>query len=136
MSSDGSSKGDKPKIIIDEDWKSQAEVEKQKLSQVEESAPAGDEADDGGAASMPKASFSVLVTSLVTQILFSLGAIEDPQTKKRYLDLNLAKHNIDMLSMLEEKTRGNLTEHEKNILDSALYEVRMAYVQTAQTVGG
>ncbi len=135
MSEKKSQEGDKPKIIVDEDWKNQAETEKQKLSDAEESPPAGDETGKGPG-EIPPASFSVLVTSLVTQILFALGAVEDPQTKKRYLDLKLAKHNIDMLSVLEEKTGGNLTEQEKKLLDSALYEVRMAYVQVAQASGG
>lgn len=135
MDKDKPQEGDKPKIIVDEDWKSQAEAEKQKLADVEQSAPTGGEAEKGPRA-LPPASFSVLVSSLVTQILFALGAIEDPQTKKRYLDLAMAKHNIDMLSVLEEKTSGNLTEQEKKMLDSALYEVRMAYVQAAQAGGG
>ena len=135
MSKDKSQEGDKPKIIVDEDWKNQAETEKQKLADAEESSPAGDETGQGPR-EIPPASFSVLVTSLVTQILFALGAVEDPQTKKRYMDLKLAKHNIDMLSVLEEKTGGNLTGQEKKLLDSALYEVRMAYVQVAQASGG
>ena len=135
MDKDKPQEGDKPKIIVDEDWKSQAEAEKQKLAEAAESAPTGGEAEKGPRA-LPPASFPVLVSSLVTQILFALGAIEDPQTKKRYLDLALAKHNIDMLSMLEEKTSGNLTEQEKKMLDSALDEVRMAYVQAAQAGGG
>ncbi|MCK4625389.1 MAG: DUF1844 domain-containing protein [Phycisphaerae bacterium] len=134
MSKDKSQEGGEPKIIVDEDWKSQAEVEKQKLADADESASTGGEAENGPR-TLPPASFSVLVSSLVTQILFALGAIEDPQTKKRYLDLALAKHNIDMLSVLEEKTGGNLTEEEKKMLDSALYEVRMAYVQAAQAGG-
>lgn len=136
MGKEASQEGDKPEIIVDEDWKSQAEVEKQKLAEVEESASTGDEAAGKEPRSLPKASFGVLISSLVTQILFALGAIEDPHTQKRYLDLSLAKHNIDMLSVLEEKTKGNLTEQEKKMLDSALYEVRMAYVQAAQAGGG
>jgi len=136
MGKEASQEGDKPKIIVDEDWKSQAEVDKQKLADVEKSVPTDAEAAGQGSRTLPQASFGVLVTSLVTQILFALGAIEDPQTQKCYLDLALAKHNIDMLSVLEEKTKGNLTEQEKSMLDSALYEVRMAYVQAAQAGGG
>ncbi len=136
MGKEASQEGDKPEIVVDEDWKSQAEVDKRKLAEVEESASTGDEAAGHDPRAMPKASFGVLISSLVTQILFALGAIEDPHTQKRYLDLSLAKHNIDMLSVLEEKTKGNLTEQEKKMLDSALYEVRMAYVQAAQAGGG
>ena len=120
--------GKKPKIVVDEDWKSQAEAEKQKLAEQEQSGGA-----DQGPAEMPPASFDTLVSGLVTQILFALGAIEDPQTKRRYRNLALAKHHIDTLAVLEEKTSGNLTDDEKQLLDNALYEVRMRYVQMAQT---
>ena len=66
----------------------------------------------------------------------ALGGVEDPQTKRRYVDLDLAKHHIDTLRILEEKTRGNLTDEEKRMLDRALYETRMQYVQMAQRVTG
>ena len=114
------------KIIVDEDWKSQAQAEKERLA----SEPAG--AAGGDARSIPEASFATLVSGIVTQILFALGAIEDPQTRQRYRDLPMAKHQIDMLAILEQKTQGNLTDEEKKLLDNALYEVRMAYVQVAQ----
>lgn len=128
---------DKPKIVVDEDWKAQAEAEKEKLAEQEEAgAAAGASGGAAGAArearSLPPASFAALVSSIVTQIMFALGAIEDPQTKRRYRDLALAKHNIDMLAVLEAKTKGNLTEEEKRLLDQALYEVRMQYVRLAQ----
>lgn len=119
--------GKKPKIIVDEDWKSQAEAEKQKLAEQEESGGV-----DQGSAELPPANFDTLISGLVTQILFALGAIEDPQTRRRYRNLALAKHHIDTLAVLEDKTKGNLTEEEKQLLDNALYEVRMRYVQVAQ----
>jgi hypothetical protein len=62
----------------------------------------------------------------------ALGGYEDPQTKRRYVDLELAKHYIDTLVLLEQKTKGNLTEDEKKLLDRSLYEARMQYVQIAQ----
>jgi len=140
MSEENPQKDDKPKIVVDEDWKSQAQAEKQRLAEQEKaSASAGAAAQVGGERrlrEMPPASFATLVSSLVTQILFALGGMEDPQTKKRYVDLDLAKHHIDTLAILEEKTRGNLTEEEKKILDNALYEVRMQYVRMAQGVAG
>ena len=130
-------KKEKPKIIVDDDWKAQAQAEKEKLNeQIEKEAPkpqAGPaRVGEAQQRELPPASFSVLVSSMVTQILFALGAIEEPQTKKRYIDLSLAKHHINMLSVLEEKTKGNLSPEEKKLLDRALYEVRMQYVQAAQ----
>lgn len=129
-------KAEKSKIFVDDDWKAQAQAEKEKLAQdVDKSAPAAQTPQGAqGERGMPPANFSTLVSSIVTQIFFALGGIEDPQTGKRYLDLNLAKHHVDMLSVLEEKTRNNLTDAEKQLLDQALYETRMQYVQIAQRV--
>ena len=130
---------EKKKIIVDDDWKAQAQAEKEKLATEAEAAPApaegaaaetGDQA--GAPHQLPPASFSTLISALVTQVLMSLGGYEDPQTKKRYVDLDLAKHHIDMLAVIEKKTAGNLADDEKKLLDSALYETRMQYVQVAQ----
>jgi len=122
----------KPKIIVDEDWKAQAEAEKQKLAEKEQQ-PAAAPSGAAPTRELPPASFADLVSSILTQALFALGAIEDPQTKKRYRNMTLAKHHIDLLGLLEEKTRGNLTAEEKSVLDQALYEVRLRYVQMAQS---
>ncbi len=122
---------DKPKIIVDDDWKQQAQAEKEKLSEEAEHEGAA-----GGPRELPPANFTTLVGSMVTQIYMSLGGYQDPKTKQRYVDLEVAKHYIDTLSMLEEKTKGNLSEEEKKLLDQALYESRIQYVQIAQRVGG
>ncbi|MFB3892539.1 MAG: DUF1844 domain-containing protein [Phycisphaerae bacterium] len=116
------------KIIVDSDWKTQAQAEKAKLSeQVEKETAAGP-----GGREIPPANWAGLVNALVTNIIFALGGYEDPRTKRRYIDLALAKHYIDLLSVLEEKTKNNLSPDEKKLLDSALYETRMQYVQIAQ----
>ena len=143
----GEEKQDKPKIIVDDDWKAQAQAEKQRLAEAaEKRAAEGGEAaaDEAGATSpvaerggrrqqIPPASFSMLVQTIVTQALYALGGFEDPKTHKRFVDLDLAKHHVDTLVVLEDKTRGNLSDEEKKVLDQALYEVRMAYVQVAQS---
>ncbi len=125
-------KDEAPKIIVDDDWKAQAQAEKQKLSE-EAEAPAAGAA--GAEQELPPATFTTLISSLVAQIFYSLGGYEDPKTKKRYVDLALAKHHIDTLNMLDEKTKGNLTEEEKKLLDQAIYETRMQFVQIAQRLG-
>ena len=119
---------EKSKIIIDDDWKAQAQAEKAKLAEEVE----GHEGQGAQEGQLPEPTFSTLVSSIVTQILMSLGGYQDPQTKKRYVDLQLAKHYIDTLSMLEEKTKGNLSDAEKKLLDQALYETRMHYVEIGQ----
>lgn len=79
---------------------------------------------------LPQASFATLVQSLLTQVLFYLGDIAT-RGGEPMINLDMAKHNIDTLSILEEKTRGNLTDDEKRLLDAALYEARMRYVALA-----
>ena len=124
-------KDEKRKIIVDDDYKKQAQAEKEKLAQEAETPSAG-----GGAAGdtreIPPASFTTLVGSLVSQVFMALGGYEDPRTKRRYVDLELAKHYVDTLAVLEEKTKNNLSEDEKKLLDRSLYEARMQYVQIAQ----
>ena len=124
---------EKPKIVVDEDWKAQAEAEKQRLSETEQTAPASDATEQAAAGprQLPPASFATLVSSIAAQIMFALGGLRDPRTGQSHVDLDLAKHQIDTLVVIEEKTRGNLSPDEKKILDNALYEVRMAYVRAA-----
>jgi len=83
-----------------------------------------------GQRELPPASFATLVQSLLTQVLFYLGDLST-RGAEPMINLDMAKHNIDTLSVLEEKTRGNLTEEEKRLLDAALYEARMRYVALA-----
>ena len=124
----GEKPDDKPKIIVDDDWKQQAQAEQETLSEQAEKGAKERE--------IPPASFETLIGSMMSQVFMALGGYEDPRTKRRYVDLELAKHYIDTLAVLEEKTKNNLTENEKKILDQALYECRMQYVQIAQHVGG
>ena len=82
---------------------------------------------------LPPPSFAALVQSIVTQILFYLGELTTRGAEPS-LNLDMAKHNIDMLGLIEQKTKGNLTEEEQRLLDSALYETRMRYVALAQQI--
>ncbi|HEX8525222.1 MAG TPA: DUF1844 domain-containing protein [Tepidisphaeraceae bacterium] len=78
----------------------------------------------------PQPSFAALVQSLLTQVLFYLGDLA-PRGTEPQINLDMAKYNIDVLGILEEKTKSNLSEEEQRLLDSALYEVRMRYVSVA-----
>jgi len=69
------------------------------------------------------------VVSLNASALLHLGAIEDPTTGKKDKNLSMAKQTIDILSMLEEKTAGNLSKDEENLVKSVLYDLRMIYVK-------
>lgn len=132
-------KKEEPRIVVDDDWKAQAQAEKERLAEQAKSSdrpPAGDAAPGepgaGRQGEIPPASFGTLVTMVTTQALLALQGIEDPATNRRVRDLDLAKHQIDTLAMLEDKTQGNLTDDEKALLDQALYQIRMQYVQVAQ----
>ena len=122
-------KKDEKKIIIDEDWKRQAQREKEILAAQEETQKEA-EKKKARRGPLPPGNFAALVSMLVTQALFALGALE-VEGRKKEPDLELAKYNIDMLEALQEKTEGNLTEEEKRVLENTLNEVRMAYVKMA-----
>jgi len=80
----------------------------------------------------PEAKFTILVSSLATQVLVSLGQIENPLSQKKEVDLKSAKFSIDLLQMLSDKTRGNLADVEKKYLEGVLYKLRMAYVDACK----
>jgi hypothetical protein len=73
--------------------------------------------------------FSSFLLGLSTQALLSLGEIPDPTTGKPTHDLAAAKHLIDLLGVLREKTRNNLDAGEESLFDSVLYDLRMRYVE-------
>ncbi len=78
---------------------------------------------------LPKIDFSTFVLSINSSALVQLGLIEDPGSGLKAKNLPLAKQTIDLLALLEEKTRGNLNSDEENILKNILYELRMLYVK-------
>jgi len=78
---------------------------------------------------MPEVTFTAFVMSLNTSALFHLGEISDPSTGEKNQDLVLAKHTIDTLQLLEEKTKGNLSTDEQDMLKHVLYDLKMRYVQ-------
>jgi hypothetical protein len=78
---------------------------------------------------LPEVNFNSLIFSLSSSALFHLGEIQDPKTGERKTDLPLAKHTIDTIAMLREKTKGNLTEEEKKFLESVLTDLRWHYVK-------
>ena len=122
---------DDKKIIVDEDWKQQAQKEKESLKEKEK---AEHEKEAEPKPQMPEANFSGLVSMLATQAFYALGLIrpEGDEGKKVEPDWEIAKFNIDMLSMLEEKCKSNLTEEEAGILKSSLEQLRMLFVQLSK----
>lgn len=78
---------------------------------------------------LPEVNFSYLILSLSSTALFHIGEIPDPQTGQKKVDLPLAKHAIDTISMLKEKTRGNLTDEEHKMVEGILTDLRWRYVK-------
>jgi hypothetical protein len=77
----------------------------------------------------PEINFPTFVVSLNASALLHLGTIEDPNSGQKAKNLPMAKQTIDILSMLEEKTAGNLNNEEKNLLKNILYDLRLMYVK-------
>lgn len=99
--------------------------------QQKEAAAAADAAarEDDRRTQLPKIDFSTFVFSLNSSALVHMGLLEEPTTQTRMQNLQLAKQTIDILAMLEEKTRGNLTEDEDRMLKNILYDLRILYVK-------
>lgn len=75
--------------------------------------------------------FSNFVMGLASAALIELGVVEDPLTRKKRVQREMAKQHIEILTMLEEKTRGNLSNDEKELLERALRDVRMAFAKAS-----
>jgi hypothetical protein len=80
-------------------------------------------------ARLPEITFASLLVSLSSTAFISLGSVPDPESGKTEKNLSLAKQTIDLLGMLREKTRNNLTLEEENLFDHLLHDLRMAYVR-------
>jgi hypothetical protein len=134
------------KIIIDEDWKSQVEREKAQAAQAAEGGqPPNPEAANPEAATseaatsesasemtepeLPPPSLPFLISTMAAQCMAAMGQLPDPITGKPEIRLKFAKHHVDMLAVLQEKTQGNTTEEEAMMLEDALHQLRMMYVQ-------
>jgi hypothetical protein len=100
----------------------QAKEEKTKEEPPQKDAAQGNEL-------LPEISFTNLILSISTSALIQLGEIEDPVSKAPSQNLPLAKQTIDLIGMLQEKTKGNLTSEEEKILEHVLYDLRMRYVK-------
>jgi hypothetical protein len=118
------------KIIIDEDWKSQVEAEKEAAKMMEEAEQTEPETEPSpaGDAELPPPTFAGLVQTFAAQVLLALGQIPDPIEKKPVVRLGVARHFVDTLGLLEEKTKGNLSPEEAQLLEGTLHELRMACV--------
>jgi hypothetical protein len=151
MSDSENESKEEPKLVVDTDWKEQVAREKEMASQPDgpEDQEAAITSDDSGPSSSkpdlsqgsntggdtaseyppaPPASFEILVSMMFTQAMAMLGHMPDPASGETTINKPYAKHYIDTLDMLGEKTKGNLSDDESKILSEALHALRMAYV--------
>ena len=125
---------------VDESWKEQAEKEKQTAAAAPgpaASTPAGPQqpaAELGqrrpthGAEEMPQAQFDLFISGLAMESLIALGDMPHPATRRQAVNLPQAKYLIDLIGVLEEKTKGNLSAEEQQLLNDTLYQLRMRYL--------
>lgn len=130
-----------PKLHIDSDWKAQAQAEKERLSakeQARETAEAkprpGGRGPAGSTEALPPADFRTLIELLASQALMGLGGYGDQKTGRVIVDLPGAKFSIDLLAVLEEKTRNNVTKEEADELRDVLAELRSRFVHFVDLV--
>lgn len=119
-------KDDRGFVVIDRRGRSEEE-EKASEEAAPTEAPPSAPPDEAGA---PKIDFSMLILSVSHSAFYHLGLVEDPATQQTGpVDKVLARSDIDMLEILQEKTRGNLTPEEEKLLQSLLYDLRMRFVE-------
>lgn len=132
---------DEPKIIVDEGWKARAQREKEearkKAEEVQAQQPEAVDAEDAdmeedGQAQAP--TFLTLISSLTAQAMMALGVLVPRDAKQVYIDLDGAKFSIDLLMMLREKTKGNLTPQEEGRMTATIAELQQVYVARVQQV--
>ena len=124
---------EEPKIFIDEDWKAQVQREKEQVA----APPAGDASaptEDAVSPDDEPANFIALVSSLATQCMYALGLIGQQEGGQVMVDIQGAKFLIDLLLVLRDKTKGNLTGDEEGAIAEAISELQRAFVVRAQQV--
>ncbi len=124
---------EQPKIIIDDDWKSSAQAEKAKLV-AQEQEKAEKAAESGATGGLPEnLGFKELVSMLATQALMYMGAFPD-QSGRATVALDIARLNIELLSVVEEKTKGNLDAEESEMITQTIVELRHQFVEVTKAV--
>lgn len=118
-----------PKIQIDNDWKAEAQAEKERLSAAEKKVE-----EKAQERQIPEANFRGLLGILASQALMGLGMHQDPSGKGVMVDLEGAKFAIDLLEVIKEKTEGNLNEEEGTEIKQLLQELQARFVQIAELV--
>ena len=122
----------KDKRALDDKGELKEEKEEAEAKEKEEVEKKEEPRDEAERPPLPEVNFNSLIFSLSSSALLHLGEIADPQSGEKRKDVALAKHTIDTIAMLQEKTQGNLTEEEEKFLESILTDLRWRYVKAAE----
>jgi hypothetical protein len=122
----------KDKRALDEKGELKEEKEETAAEVKEEEKKEEPKEEEARQVPLPEVNFNSLIFSLSSSALLHLGEIADPQTGEKRKDIALAKHTIDTIAMLKEKTEGNLNEEEEKFLESILTDLRWRYVRAAE----
>ena len=106
-------------------------VERTASSSTEPTTPAPPGPDEKSEA--PPVDFATFIISLYSNSVYNLGGHQDPVSGKTSLNLDLAKQNIDLIAVLQKKTKGNLTDEEERLVEHTLYDLRMKFVEATKT---
>lgn len=109
--------------------KKEKKGKRKKEAQPQEKQEAQKEAQGEQPPPLPEVTFAAFIYSLSTSALVHLGEIPEPISEKMDKNLPLAKQTIDVLGILQEKTKGNLIQEEESLLTNFLYDLRMRYVK-------
>ncbi len=124
---------DRRKFATDEEKEKTSVTDESQLKEEKAASPEGEKEDQGKEkieeVPLPEINFSTFVVSLSHSIMFHMGELPDPVTKKVEKNLPLAKQTIDILGMLKEKTEGNLEEEEQALIQNMLTDLRMRFVK-------
>ncbi|MBX3436963.1 MAG: DUF1844 domain-containing protein [Planctomycetaceae bacterium] len=129
----------RPDIKSDEDWKAQVKAEDARLDaersrSAEKPRPTAEpDSPPFDPTQLPKPTFGTLVGLFSTQAMVALGLISHPEDGKVEVQLPLARHFIDLLGVLEEKSQGNLSPGETQLLEQSLHDLRMAYLELSRS---
>jgi len=113
------------KLHIDADWKQEAAQEKERLADEEKKAK-----KEGAAQPPGEMGFVDLLNLVAMQAAIALGGMKTPDGQQVPPNPQMAKYHIDLLDVLQQKTKGNLTPDEKRVLDQVVYELRMQFAQS------